>query len=41
MLDMEKEIKKLLLLVYEKGVRQEQVDLDELVEKIKELNKCI
>ncbi len=32
---MGKEIKKLLLLVYEKGVRQEQVDLDEFVEKIK------
>lgn len=35
---MEKEIKKLLLLVYEKGVRQEQIDLDKFVEKIKELN---
>jgi hypothetical protein len=35
---MEKEIKKLLLLVYEKGVRQEQVDLDKLVEKIKLIN---
>jgi hypothetical protein len=35
---MGKEIKKLLLFVYEKGVRQEQVDLDELVEKIKKLN---
>jgi hypothetical protein len=35
---MEKEIKNLLLLIYEKGVRQEQVDLDQFVEKIKELN---
>ena len=36
---MKKELKQLLLLIYENGVRQEQVDLDQLVEKITKLKE--
>jgi hypothetical protein len=36
---MKKELKQLLLLIYEKGVRQEQVDLDQFLEKIIKLKE--
>ena len=36
---MKKELKQLLLLIYEKGVRQELVDLDQFIEKIIKLKE--